>query len=560
MQRSITGIVFGALCVSILTAPGFAYDSIDISELTSAAEALDIGEEQEDAHRYGEAIQLYEAALKRWKDPKIEHDKDQQPSVRDLIYALRRTRVQFGIARRYTDVSFDKKMLTQGRSEALNLLEEVLARVQLEYVKRISATRFIAHGTESLYMALGNPRFIEQHLKSVDSDDLERVKGTLIRDYWNRRVGSRPEARSVVIEVCELAHKELGLRSSVVIMEYVFGGCNALDVYSHLLTPDRYGDLTGSIQGEFVGIGIEMVSEPGKGMKLVRVLIESPAEEGGLNAGDHIVKIGGKVCLDYSTDEAAQLLRGLSGTKVKLGYRDPDGRYHENEFRRRAVHVRSITRALIVDEDRGIGYIKQNGFQNSTTQELDDALAKLEAQGMKSLIWDLRGNPGGLLDTAARVLERFIGTGVLVTTKGRSYDQNQTFLARSGIAHEYPLVLLVDEDSASASEIVAGAIHDYGRGKIVGRKTYGKWSVQSIIHMPGGTGLKLTTAKFYSPDDKNYAGVGLEPDVVVEAHETLKRGRRPNEILEDLRGDADVFQAMIELEDLQDRYTQNTRR
>ena len=560
MKRNITGIVFGALCVSFLAAPAVAYDSIDVSELTSVAEALDVGEEQEDAHRYGEAIQLYEAALKRWKDPEIKKDKDQQPPVRDLIYALRRTRVQFGIARRYTDVSFDKTMLTQDRSEGLNLLEEVIERVQMEYVKPISTTRFIAHGTESFYMALGNHRFIEQHLKSVDSDDLERVKGTLIRDYWNRRVGSYPEARSMVIEVCELAHQELGLRSSAVIMEYIFGGCNALDVYSHLLTPDRYGDLTGSIQGKFVGIGIEMRSDPGKGMELVRVLMESPAEEGGLIAGDHIVKIGDRVCLDYSTDEAAQLLRGPSGTKVKLGFEDPDGRYHENEFRRRAVHVRSITRALIIDEDRGIGYIKQNGFQNSTPQELDDALAKLEARGIKSLIWDLRGNPGGLLDIAAKVLERFIDTGVLVTTRGRAYDQNQTFQARSRTTYDYPLVLLVDEDSASASEIVAGAIHDYGRGRIVGRKTYGKWSVQSIIHMPGGTGLKLTTAKFYSPDNKNYAAVGLEPDVIVEAHETLKRGRRPNEVLEDIRGDADVFQAMIELEDLQDRYTQNTRR
>jgi carboxyl-terminal processing protease len=560
MQRSITGIVLGALCVSILAAPAVAYDSVDVSELISAAEALDVGEEQEDAHRYGEAIQLYEAALKRWKDPEIKEDKNQQPPVRDLIYALRRTRVQFGIARRYTDASFDKRMLTQGRSEALNLLEEVLARVQLEYVKKVSATRFIAHGTESFYMALSNHRFVEQHLKSADSDDIERVKGTLIRDYWNRRVGSRLEARSVVTEVCELAHKELGLRSSIVVMEYIFGGCNALDVYSHLLTPDRYSDLTGSIQGEFVGIGIEMVSEAGQGMKLVRVLMESPAEEGGLNAGDHIVKIDGRDCLDYSTDEAAQLLRGLSGSKVKLGFEDPDGRYHENEFRRRAVHVRSITRALIVDEDRGIGYIKQNGFQSSTTQELDDALAKLEARGMKSLIWDLRGNPGGLLDTAAKVLDRFIDTGVLVTTKGRSYDQNQTFQARNWKTRDYPLVLLVDEDSASASEIVAGAIHDYGRGKIVGRKTYGKWSVQSIIHMPGGTGLKLTTAKFYSPDDKNYAGIGLKPDVEVEAHETLLRGHRPVEVLRDIRRDPDVFQALVELEDLQDRYTQKTRR
>lgn len=541
MRRGITSLVCGMLCAFTLTASAVlgASQPFDISTLATASEALDVGEAREDAHRYGEAIQLYEAALERWKEDGVA-DKDQSAPVRDLMYALRRTRVHFAIDRRYTDGSFDRQMLSQGRSEALNLLEEVLARVQLEYVKRISATRFIAHGTESLYMALSNHRFVDEHLHSIDVDDIERVKGTLIRDYWNRRIGSRLEARSVVTEVCELAQRELGLRSSAVVMEYIFGGCNALDDYSHLLTPDRYADLTGSIQGEFVGIGIEMVAVSGKGMKLVRVLMDSPAEEGGLKPGDHIVMIDGRDCLDYTTDEAAQLLRGVSNSRVTLGFEDPDGRYHENSFRRRAVQVRSITRSMMLDHNRRIGYIKQNGFQSSTPQELDSALERLEDDGMQALIWDLRGNPGGLLDTAAKVLDRFIDDGVLVTTKGSSRDQYQVFEARSWKTRRYPLVLLVDEDSASASEIVAGAIHDHDRGTIVGRKTYGKWSVQSIIHMPGGTGLKLTTAKFYSPNDKNYSGTGLEPHLPVRSHETLYRGRRPEDVSQELRRDPDV--------------------
>lgn len=545
MRRALTGCVFGVLWVLILSASAVfsAEHSIDVSTLTTAVEALDAGEMREDAHRYGEAIQLYEAALERWKDPD-KTEKNQSAAVKDLIYALRRTRVHFGIDRRYTDASFGEQMLAQGRGATLNLLEEVLARVQLEYVRSVSATKFIAHGTESLYMALGNHRFVAEHLKSADPDDIERVKGTLIRDYWNRPIGSRLEARAVVTDVCELAHRELGLRGSAVVLEYIFGGCNALDEYSHLLTPDRYSDLTGSIQGEFVGIGIEMLAEAGKGMKLVRVLLESPAQEGGLSPGDFIVMIDGRDCLDYSTDEAAQLLRGVSGTRVKLGFEDPEGVYREGYFQRRAVQVRSITRAVIVDQRRGIGYIKQCGFQSSTPRELDDALYRLEQDGMKALIWDLRGNPGGLLDTAAKVLDRFITDGVLVTTKGRSYDQNQTFQARAWKTRNYPLVLLVDEDSASASEIVAGAIYDRNRGKIVGRTTYGKWSVQSIIHMPGGTGLKLTTAKFFSPNDDNYSGVGLSPHVSVKAHETLYRGIRPEEVSKEIREDPDVTEAL----------------
>ena len=548
MRRAITGIVVSLLWVSALAAPEVpgGEHAVDISTLVTAREALDAGEEREDAHQYGEAIQLYEAALGRWKDPELT-DEQQTAVVQDIIYALRRTRVHFGIDRRYTDTSFGENLLKQGRGEALKLFEDVLSRVQLEYVKPISATRFIAHGTESFYMALGNHRFVAKHLRSPVPNDIDRVKGILVRDYWNRRIGSRLEARAVVKKVCDLAYRELGVRDTAVIMEYIFGGCNSLDEYSHLLTPDRYSDLTGSIQGEFVGIGIEMVAKAGRGMKLVRVLMDSPAQEGGLNPGDYIVMIDGSDCLDYSTDEAARLLRGVSGSKVHIGFEDPDGTYYERSFSRREVRVRSVTRDLMVDERHGIGYIRQSGFQNSTPQELDAALNRLEQDGMKALIWDLRGNPGGLLDTAAKVLDRFIAEGVLVTTKGRSFGQNQTFRARQWNTRDYPLVLLVDQDSASASEIVAGAILDRNRGTIIGRKTYGKWSVQSIIHMSGGTGLKLTTARFYSPNDQNYSGIGLTPHLSVEPHETLYRGYRPEEVTDQIRRDPDVVQAVEEL-------------
>ncbi len=163
---------------------------------------------------------------------------------------------------------------------------------------------------------------------------------------------------------------------------------------------------------------------------------------------------------------------------------------------------------------------------------------------MRALIWDLRGNPGGLLETAAAVIDRFIENGTIVSTRGRSVEQNQTFTAHGNNVRRYPLVLVVDENSASASEIVAGAIKDHHRGTIVGRKTYGKWSVQSIIRLPDETGLKITTAKFYSPDDHNYAGEGLSPDVEVPTPQdtqiTFYRGKTSDEISQD----PDIAQAL----------------
>ena len=504
----------------------------DASIYADAADALRAGELLENNRQWVEAINHYEATLKRFADDE------------GLKYGLRRTRIHFGVDRRYSDRSFEEKLLTKGRAEALDLFEDILSRVQYEYVEPVKETRFVAHGTESLYMALKNNRFTAKNKLDDKTEAIDRVRQSLIKDFWNRRIDSRMQARSTVTAVCDLCQRELGISGTVVVMEYIFGGCNALDEYSNFLTPDRYNDLFGSIQGELVGIGIEMKGVKGRGMHLVNVLFNSPAERGGLQPDDYLVAIDGTDCKDLSTDDAARLLRGTSGSQVKLTYESPDGAQKSGDFIRQRVQIHSVTRKLMLDEVSGIGYIRMEGFQNNTAEELDEALRGLERQGMKALIWDLRGNPGGLLETAAAVIDRFIDRGVLVSTKGRSPEQNQVFQAHGNNVRHYPLALIVDENSASASEIVAGAIRDHHRGKIVGRKTYGKWSVQSIIHLPGDTGLKLTTAKFYSPDDKNYSGKGLAPDVEVPEPKDLQYSFYRGRTTEEISADPDVAEAI----------------
>lgn len=524
------------LAVLILVPPVFlrADDSARVSaeNYLDAAEALRAGEALENSRQWVDAINHYEATLERFKDDE------------GLTYALRRTRIHFGIDRRYSDRSFEDRLLSKGRAEALDLFEDILTRVQYEYVETVSVTRFIAHGTESLYMALKNDRFVAKNVKLGQEDGINRVRETLIKSYWNRRMESRTDARAAITSVCDICNRELGISATAVVFEYIFGGCNALDEYSNFLTPDRYKDLFGSIQGELVGIGIEMKSVKGRGMHLVNVLLDSPAYRGGLQPDDYIVAIDGRDCRDLSTDDSARLLRGTSGSSVELTYETPDGSQKKGDFVRARVQIRSVTRTLMLDEARGIGYIRMEGFQNNTAEELDNALRTLERQGMRALIWDLRGNPGGLLETAAAVIDRFIDQGVLVSTKGRSPEQNQVFQAHGNNVRRYPLALIVDENSASASEIVAGAIKDHHRGTIVGRKTYGKWSVQSIIHLPGETGLKLTTAKFYSPNNDNYSERGLPPDVEVPEPKDLQisffRGRTPEEV----SSDADIAEAI----------------
>ena len=187
----------------------------------------------------------------------------------------------------------------------------------------MSATSFVAHGTESLYIALGDEKFLNRNLRGVERERIAKVRRILRERFWNRPVADYSVARDTVSEVCDLATAELGLSDTAVVLEYVFGGCNCLDEYSNFLTPDRLTDLHGNINGEFVGLGIEMKGESGKGMFLVNVLPESPAEQGGLHPGDYITRIDGTNCLEMTTDEAAKLLRGPQGSRVSLVVQNP---------------------------------------------------------------------------------------------------------------------------------------------------------------------------------------------------------------------------------------------
>lgn len=501
-------------------APGLANKPAD------EPEAVRRGKELESSRRWSEAIEFYEQTSKDW------------PDSRHLSYGLRRAKIQFSIERRYGDKSFVDQLLPLPRAKAQSYFDDVLTKVERHYVDPVSPTTFVAHGTESLYHALTNSKFLAKNLPAANSPKIQQVRRQLYDQYWNRQVEGLSGARQVIEEVCEIASRELSLTPGCVVMEYVFGGCNALDDYSSYLTPGRLDDLYSNIEGEFVGIGIEMKAEQGAGLRLMNVLADSPAEEGGCRGGDLIVSIDGTDSRNLSTEEAAGLLQGSPNSRVTLellGPKDGD-KPRRAALVRRAVKVRSIPVVKLIDSKEKVGYIRMTGFQKNSAEELDQALAQLHREGARSLIWDLRGNPGGLLNAAVEVLDRFIDNGLLVRTEGRTEDQNWNYSAQPGGTSNLPLVVLVDGDSASASEIVAGAIRDHHRGQLVGRKTYGKWSVQTILPAKSNTGLRLTTAKFFSPSGQTFGKIGVEPDVPVDRSGEVVaayRGRTSGEILED---------------------------
>ncbi len=528
--------------VETLAAPGESATAADLDP----RQVVRAGIELERSRQWSEAIEHYEKALEKW------------PDNDELKYGLRRSRIHLAIERRYTDRSFRQSLLRLSESQALACFDEVLEKIRTNYVDPISTTSIVAHGTESLYLALANDRFVQTHLAHVDSRRIQHLRAILRERYWNLPVSGPAQARQTVLQVCGLASRELGLPPVAVILEYVCGGCNALDDYSNFLTPDRLQDLYGNIDGEFVGIGIEMKAETGQGMLLMNVLPDSPARAGGLQPGDHIVAIDGIDCRNMTTDEAAGRLRGPAGSEVHLEILSPaEPEPWRTTLVRRAVKIRSIPEARIIDPDLGIAYLRMTGFQKTTPTELDQALYRLHRQGMRALIWDVRGNPGGLLTSAVEVLDRFIAEGVLVSTRGRVADQNWTYRAHRRGTWTVPLVLLTDGDSASASEIVAGAIRDHHRGVIVGRKTYGKWSVQTILSLndwglslPQGAGLRLTTARFYSPRGKTLGKIGLKPDIVVKVasdRSARYRGSTEDALLDDadIRKGIDVLQQQL---------------
>lgn len=456
------------------------------------------------------AIETYHKALERW------------PSKIDFARRLRLCELHFKLIRRYQDVSFRSVLLRLPREQAIELYAEVLERVQDHYVDPVPLQPLVRHGLDNLEVALRDPVFIKTNLGKAAP---ERV--TWLRDQFremraNIRVADRDAAVRLALAACETAHQAVEMPPTPVLLEFTCGVCDALDDFTSYLTPDKLEDLYAMIDGNFVGLGIELKSDP-QGLRLVGVIRGGPAWEAGLQSGDRIARVGGHSVQGLGLDEAANRLQGAEGTSIDLEILGRNGQRRQVKLVRRHVDVQSVTRAKIVDSDEGIGYIHLAGFQKTSTEELDQAITGLQGLGMRTLVLDLRGNPGGLLNVAVEIADRFIDEGVIVSTRGRAPGQSQIMRANGHARYRMPVYLLVDHDSASASEILAGALQDHRRAVVLGERTYGKGSVQSIFSLRSApAGLKLTTAKFYSPHDRPYSEQGVSPDVPVKTRIAAK--------------------------------------
>ncbi|MFZ5758640.1 MAG: S41 family peptidase [Thermodesulfobacteriota bacterium] len=304
------------------------------------------------------------------------------------------------------------------------------------------------------------------------------------------------------------------INTEQVIEGAIKGMLATLDPHSSYMKPDDFQELKIETKGSFSGIGIEISMKDGI-LTVVSPIEGTPAYEKGLKSGDKILKINGESTKDLTLMEAVKKLRGPQGTEVTISiHREGMTELKDITIVRDVIPLISVTAKML---EPGYGYIRIRNFQSKTTKEFKEHLDKLGKEAtLHGLIIDLRNNPGGLLDQAVKISDIFLDEGMIVYTKGRIKDQNMEFKAHAdGEKYTFPIIVLVNEGSASASEIVAGALQDHKRALILGAQTFGKGSVQTIIPMDDGAGLRLTTARYYTPNDRSIQATGITPDIIV---------------------------------------------
>ncbi|MCA9177223.1 MAG: S41 family peptidase [Planctomycetales bacterium] len=421
------------------------------------------------------------------------------------------------VERRYADASFRKVVATLSDREAIDLYSELLAKVQSHYVDEPQWTSLVNRGMVFALAALQAER-LQQLAPGATAESFSDLQSELSRLMQTRPTNDVREAREAAWFAGQLAKQRTGLPAPALMLEFVAGATAALDTYSSFLTPDQLDEVFSQIEGNFVGLGVELETLADS-LKIVNVIAGGPASLAGVKVNDRIVEIDGQTVVEMGGDLAANALRGEEGSTVSIVVVREQQVTQRLSIVRRVVDVPSVVDAKILDARDGVAYFKLTSFQKSTSRDVDTALWSLHKQGMRSLIVDLRGNPGGLLDASVQVADKFLTSGAIVSTRGRT--EKFEFRAHDEGTWGIPLVVLIDRDSASASEILAGALRDHQRAQVVGTRSYGKGSVQGIFPLSiGKAGVRLTTAKFYSPSGRAISHNGVLP--TTQVHTTAK--------------------------------------
>ncbi|GIW94074.1 MAG: carboxyl-terminal processing protease [Pirellulaceae bacterium] len=470
-------------------------------EPDAVRQILQQGDELEQQRRWHDALLHYEQAIREW------------PDAVSLRARVDRARVHWDVQRRCRDLSFGQLAQADTR-QALSLLNEVLWKIETYYVDPPRWAELFEHGWRTWETACQEPEFWQLYRQAAPAA-LGPTNAQLRQQIARFRLADRRDLYNAAAFCAQQIEQQRLAPATAVLLEITCGVVTALDEYTAFLTPGQLDELLSQIEGQFVGLGVEIKPEPGS-LLIVSVLPGGPAAEAGLAPGERIVSVNGQLLEEITAERGADLLRGPDGSQVKIRVRRQDGHEQDLVLVRRRIDVPSVERIAMLDPQEGVGYFRLTSFQKTTPRDVDAALWQLHRQGMRSLIIDLRGNPGGLLSAAVEVADRFLSQGPIVATRGRNSGEDYDYRAHAVGTWSVPLVVLIDRDSASASEIFAAAIRDQRRGTLVGQPSFGKGSVQGIFPLQTlRAGLRLTTARYYAPSGQPIGHQGIGPDVPV---------------------------------------------
>jgi carboxyl-terminal processing protease len=493
-----------AFWVPAIFAPLSAAEAPRIRELRLQAR---VAEEQGDWER---ALVAYESLLRL--------DRNLADVKTRYQHCLRR----YWQVRRHRDLGYRKEVLGLEYGQAVrlyNIVLDTLLDSSLEK-KKTSPVNLFRKGLEELRWALADPAFCQQHLPDARPEDIRHFRDFLNKTWGNMAIPGKAQAVKQMREIALTARSVLNLNTTTVVLEFTCGACYALDDYTAYLTPGQLRELCDSLKGEFVGVGLRLLQVDNR-IYVDDVAPGSPAADlmPPLMKADAVVSIDRRPVANLSAEAAQEMLEGQAGTLVELVIESPGMPGRMVALRRRAQFMPSVAHHMLSET---IGYVHIACFQETTLQELDVALLALGKADMKALILDLRGNGGGLFDSAIQAARRFLPTGVIVSTEHQDSRDNMVYHARNPGALTLPLVVLIDGDTASAAEVLAGALKDNKRGRLVGQTTFGKGCTQCLLKLPpapGGVptgGLRVTVTRFFSPSGLPYTGRGVLPHLFVD--------------------------------------------
>ncbi|MDO4568884.1 MAG: S41 family peptidase [Planctomycetia bacterium] len=475
-------------------------------DLAPEAQALlEEGKACELRHQYSKAQQLYEKALRR------------TPRSTELQSRFSRVKILCDTERRFLHPEYTSRVSGMKNTDLRFCVAEVLHLLEDHYVFRLSYEDIYYREIRALDVSLSSPMFCDKVLAHVPPSEIVKFQKEL-RNPISRTFASLEELVSATCALGEECENRFHSAGAFFVMEALCGLVSSLDPYSTVLLLSQYDDLMRELSGSLVGIGVE-ISIRNDQIFVQRTVPNSPARLAGIRDGEEILSVNGISTVGMSLDQISALLQGESGTKVELHLRSPGEMPRMVSAVRRRVALPCIEEARIIRDSDGVAYVRLLSFQHQTAKELHRVLTQLREQGMKRLVLDIRGNGGGVMLSAVETANLFLDGGAIVLTKDAR--RRHQYNADPDAPWRLPVAVLIDERSASAAEILAGALLERKRGNVIGARSYGKGSVQGIYRLAQADfALKITTSRFYSPSGKLYNGVGVMPNY--EIHQAAR--------------------------------------